>query len=127
MKVVERIIAEENGESFQKHVVDLEMENSRLRSTAVKLQGSVDSSAETIATLQHSVDAGIEDYNLMLEGNKSLLAERNTLHDRSEDLEFELTKTRASAIKGIVALEAKIKSAKAHFMDVAAAGKKTLT
>jgi hypothetical protein len=70
------------------------------------------------------VDAGIEDYNLLLEGNKSLLAKHNTLHDRSEDLEFELTKTRASAIKGIAALEAKIKSAKAHFMDVAAAGKK---
>jgi FtsZ-binding cell division protein ZapB len=127
MKVAEGIITDENGELFQKCITELEMENSWLRATAAKLQGSVDSSGETIATLQRAVDAGIEDYNMLLEGNKSLLAERNALRDPSEDLKSELTKTHASAAEGIAALEARIKSAEAHSMEVAATGKNAYT
>jgi hypothetical protein len=70
MNVVEKIIAEDSGETLQKHVTELEAENSRLKAIVVE-------SAETIATLQHSVDAGIEDYELLQKDNKSLLAERN--------------------------------------------------
>lgn len=51
MKVIEKIIAEEGGEMLLKRVVELEEENSRLKVTAVKLQGLVDSSTETIAML----------------------------------------------------------------------------
>jgi hypothetical protein len=49
-------------------------------------------SSETITTPQRSVDDGIEDYNLLLEGNKSLLDEHNELCYRSEYLESEFAK-----------------------------------
>jgi uncharacterized protein involved in exopolysaccharide biosynthesis len=81
----------------------LEAENSQLRATATKLQGSVDSSVETVATLQRSMASGLEDYDLVMEGNKSLLAERNTLHECSEDIESELMKAHASASENIAA------------------------
>jgi tetrahydromethanopterin S-methyltransferase subunit B len=51
MKVIEKIIAEEGGEMLLKRVVELEEENSWLKATVTKLQGSVDSSTETITTL----------------------------------------------------------------------------
>jgi hypothetical protein len=70
------------------------------------------------------VDAGLEDYELLMNGNKSLLAEHDALHERSEDLESELMKARASAAEDIAAFEARIKSAEAHAVDVAAAGEK---
>jgi hypothetical protein len=50
-KVVEKVIAEESGETLRKRITELEEENSRLKVTAVKLQGLVDSSTETIAML----------------------------------------------------------------------------
>jgi hypothetical protein len=56
-------------ESHQKHIVELKEENSRLKATATKLQGLVDNSAQTIVMLQHSVDAGIGDYDPLMEGN----------------------------------------------------------
>jgi hypothetical protein len=93
----------------------------------VKLQGSVDSSAETITTLERTVAMGVEDYDLLMEGNKSLLAECDVLHERSENLDFELMKARASAAEDIAALEARVKSAEARIMDVTAAGKKCLS
>jgi hypothetical protein len=64
MMVAEQIIAVENGELFRKRVVELEIENSRLRATVAKPQGSINSSAETIATLQCVVDAGIEELSV---------------------------------------------------------------
>jgi hypothetical protein len=51
MKVAEKIIAEESGESLRKRIVELEEENSRLKATSTELYGSVDSSTEIIATL----------------------------------------------------------------------------
>jgi hypothetical protein len=47
--------------------------------------------------------SGLEDYDLVMEGNKSLLAERNTLHECSEDIESELMKAHASAAENIAA------------------------
>jgi hypothetical protein len=62
---------------------------------------------------------------MLMEGNKSLLAKRNALRERSEDLESELTKGRSSAVEDIAALEARIKSVEAHSVDVAVAGENT--
>jgi hypothetical protein len=124
-KVAEKIITEEGGQMLQKRVVELEQENSWVKATAMELHGSVDGSAETIAVMPHSMDAGVEEYNLLLEGNKSLLAKRNALRERSEDLEAELTKARTSEY--IAALEAKVKSTEAHIVDIAASDEKCLS
>jgi hypothetical protein len=78
-------------------------------------------SAEMIGMLQRSVDAGIEVYNLLMEGNKSLLAERDEFRYLSNDLETELA---SSAEKSVADLEARIKSAEAHNVDVAATSEK---
>jgi ATP-dependent protease ClpP protease subunit len=51
MKLTERIVAEEGRETLQKLIAELEEENSWMNATAVKLQGSVDSSVETMTTL----------------------------------------------------------------------------
>jgi hypothetical protein len=72
------------------------------------------------------MDAGIEDYDLLMEGNKSLLLECNALCEHFEDMESELTKAHASAAENNAAMEARIKSVEAHTMDEAAAGEKCL-
>jgi hypothetical protein len=84
-KVAEKIIAKESREWLWRHITELNMENSRQSATTTELQGSVDSSTETITTQQRSVDAGIKDYNLLLEGNKSMLVECDALCNRSKD------------------------------------------
>jgi hypothetical protein len=66
------------------------------------------------------VHAGVEDYNLLLEGNNSLLAEHNELRYHSEDLESKLAEVCSSAVEDIAALEAIIRSAEAHSVDIAA-------
>jgi hypothetical protein len=109
MKVVEKILAEDTGESLQKHVAELEAEE-----------------AELIAKLQRSLDNGVEDYNLLMVGNESLLAECNDLLPHAEDLESELGKVRATATADVAELDTKILSAKAHSVDVAAASEKRL-
>jgi hypothetical protein len=58
------------------------------------------------------VDNGIKDYDLLLEGNKSLLAERDDFCFRCEDLQAELAEDRFEAKKQIADLEAKFESAK---------------
>jgi hypothetical protein len=83
-------------------------------------------STETIAMLQCSVDAGIEDYNLLMEGNKSLLAERDEFRYRSSDLETEPSQVRSNAKMSVSDLETRIKSAKGHCMDAATAREKWL-
>jgi hypothetical protein len=72
--------------------------------------------------LAHSVD----DYNLLMVGNESMLAERNELRYHTEDLESELVKACADSVENIATLEAKLKSAEAHGVDVAADGEKHL-
>jgi hypothetical protein len=83
-------------------------------------------SAETIATLQRAMDTGIEDYNLLMDGNKSLLAEHDEFCYCSDHMETELVKIRSDAEKNITDLEARIRSAEAHSIDVAATGEKQL-
>jgi hypothetical protein len=72
------------------------------------------------------VDNGVEDYNLLMEGNKNLLAERNDFCHHCEDLKVELAGVCSDAKKRIADLEARAKSTKAHSVDVAAAGKEHL-
>jgi hypothetical protein len=90
------------------------------------MRATVKESAEMIAMLQRSVDAGIEDYDLLMEGNKSLLAERNEFCYHCEDLNVELAKVHSDAEKIITNLEVRVKSAEAHNVDVAIAGEKRL-
>jgi hypothetical protein len=70
------------------------------------------------------VDNGVNNYNLLMEGNKSLLAERNDFRYRCEDLKAELAEVHSDAEKRTANLEVRVKAAKAHNIDVAAAGEK---
>jgi hypothetical protein len=99
------IIAEDSGASLQRHVMELEKDKD---------------------VLQCAVDHGIEDYNLLVVGNKSLASKRDELKSRCEGLQVELAKTCFDVEKRVAALEAKVRSAKAHYIDVAAAGENRL-
>jgi hypothetical protein len=72
------------------------------------------------------MENGIEDYDLLLEGNKSLLAECDDFCYHCEDLQAELVEAHSGAKKKIADLEAKVEFAKAHSADNAATGKKHL-
>jgi hypothetical protein len=72
------------------------------------------------------MDNGVEDYNLLMEGNKSLLAEHNDFHYRCEDLKVGLLEVRSDAGKRTFDLEARVMAAKAHSVDVAATDVKQL-
>jgi hypothetical protein len=104
-KAVETIITEDSDALLCKHIAELEMEKS---------------------TLQCIVDNGIEDYILLMTSNACLLAECNDFRYRCEDLEKELVDVRSDTKKRIADLEAKVKSAKAHRIDVVAASKRQL-
>jgi hypothetical protein len=107
-------------------IAELEEENSLLKTTTIELQRSVDSSAEDVASLQHSLEAGIDDYDLLLEGHKSLLAECNTLCDHPADLESALEDAKAITAKDIAALEARVISTESHVVDEAVAEENVL-
>jgi hypothetical protein len=114
-KIIEKILAEDDGESLQKRVAELEVENSRLSTVAAQ-------SSKTITKMQRSLDGGVEDYNLLMAGNERPLAEHNDLHHHTEDLETELAKVRAATAGDVVALEVKVTSVEAHSVDVVATG-----
>jgi hypothetical protein len=116
-KVAKTIIPEDNGASLRKRIAVLEADNSHLNATTAK-------SAETISTLQQVMDNGVKDYNLLMEGNKSLLAEHNDFSYHCEDLKAELAKVRSDAEKRTADLEAKVKATKAHSVDVATTDEK---
>jgi hypothetical protein len=59
------IIAEDSRASLYRHVTELEKDKD---------------------ALQHTVDHGIEDYDLLVTGNRSLLSERVELKSRCEGL-----------------------------------------
>jgi hypothetical protein len=67
-----------------------------------------------------------EEYEVLQLGNVSLLVEHNDICYWCEDMEAWLAKVRSDFAVSIASLEAKIKSANAHIVDVAATGKKTL-
>jgi hypothetical protein len=103
-KVAETIIAEDNGASLCQCIVELKVENSQLKATIAE-------STETIGTLQRAVNNEVEDYNLLLEGNKSLVAECNDFHYRCEDLKGEVAEVFSDAEKRTINLEAWVKAA----------------
>jgi hypothetical protein len=90
------------------------------------MRTTTEESAKTIATLQCSVEAGIEDYDLLLEGNKSFMSEHDEFFYCREDLKADLMKVRSDAEKNVADLEATVKSTEAHNIDVDAAGEKRL-
>jgi SMC interacting uncharacterized protein involved in chromosome segregation len=104
-KAAETIIAEDSGATLHRHIAELEVEKN---------------------TMQRAVDNGIEDYNLLMVGNESLLAERNDFRYRCEELEKKLTEVHSDSKKRIADLEAKVKSAEARSVDVATTGEKRL-
>jgi FtsZ-binding cell division protein ZapB len=65
-RVAETIIAEDSGALLRQHIAELKEDKS---------------------TLQHTVDNGVNDYNLLQVGNNSLLAERTDFKYNFEDLE----------------------------------------
>jgi thioredoxin-related protein len=104
-KVAETIIAEDSGASLHHRVAKLKAEKD---------------------TLQHVVDNGIQNYDLLLEGNKSLLVDRDDLCYYCEDLQAELAEVRSGAKKQIANLEVKVESVEAHSIDVVATGERCL-
>jgi hypothetical protein len=117
--VAKTIIAKDNGASLHKRIAKLEAENSQLKATTAE-------SAETIGMLQRAMDNRVEDYNLLMEGNKSLLAERNDINYRCVDLKIELAEVHSDSEKKTADLEVRVKTAEAHSVDVATAGEKQL-
>jgi hypothetical protein len=99
--------------------MELEADNSQLEAIAAE-------STEAISMLHGTVNAGIEDYELLMDGNKSLLAECDDFRYHSEDLQAELAEVCSDAKKIIAILESKVKSTDGHSDDVAAAGEKRL-
>jgi chromosome segregation ATPase len=93
----EKIITEENSDDLRKHVTELDEENSQMKASIAELQKFVDNSTEVVTSLRQAREAGIEDYELLKDGNSSLLVERNALQDRAADLESELAGAKTSA------------------------------
>jgi hypothetical protein len=102
-RAAETIIAEDNGASFRKRISELENDK---------------------GTLQHNVDLGIEDYNLLVAGKKKLVSERDELKHRCTDRHAELVRVCSDAQNRIDDLEAKVKSAKVRSIEVVADGEK---
>jgi hypothetical protein len=102
-KAAETIITEDSGASLYQRIAELKAEKN---------------------TLHHALDNGIEDHDLLLEGNKSLLVAHGDFCYCCENLQADLVEVLSTAKKQIVDLEVKIESAKAHSTDVAATGEK---
>jgi SMC interacting uncharacterized protein involved in chromosome segregation len=101
----EDITAEDSGESFRDCIAELEKDKDML---------------------QHVLNLRVEDYNLVVAGNEKLASECDKLRQRCEGLVAELSKTRSNAWRRIEDLEARVKSAEARSVDIAAEGEKCL-
>jgi uncharacterized protein with PhoU and TrkA domain len=97
----ETIIAEDDGASLHKCILELENDKDML---------------------QHAVDLSIGDYNLLVVGNKKLASERDELKHRCTDLQAELVEVRSDAQKRIDDLEERVKSTEARRINAAADG-----
>jgi hypothetical protein len=98
-RAVVTIIGEDSGASLRSRIAEIEKDKD---------------------TLQLTIYRGIVDYDLLLVGNKKLASERDKLKHRCEDLQAELTEARSDAQKRIDDLEAKVKFAEPHNINVAA-------
>jgi hypothetical protein len=101
----EDITAEDSGESFRDCIAELEKDKDML---------------------QHVLNLRVEDYNLVVEGNEKLASECDKLRQWCEGLVAKLSKTRSNAWRRIEDLEARVKSAEACSVDIAAEGEKCL-
>jgi hypothetical protein len=72
------------------------------------------------------MDNGVEDYILLMEGNKGHLAERIDFRHRCEDLKVVLAVVRSDATKRITDLEVRAMSVEAHSVNVDGASEKHL-
>jgi hypothetical protein len=104
-RVAGTIIAEDSRVLFHRRVTELEKDKD---------------------AMQRAVDHGIEDYDLLVMGNKSLASERDELESHCEGLQAELAGARYDAKKRVVVLEAKVRSAEAHNITVVSIGEKRL-
>jgi vacuolar-type H+-ATPase subunit D/Vma8 len=82
-----------------------------------------DKSDEAVVLLWQELDEAIKDYDLLKDGNNSLLAECHALRVQVSDLKSEFAMAKASAAENITSLEAKVVSAEARVMDEVVAGK----
>jgi hypothetical protein len=99
------IIAKDSGASLHRRVTELE---------------------KVKDVLQCAIDHGIEDYDLLVTGNKNLSSERDELKSRCEGLQAELAEVHSDAEKRVAILEAKVRSVEAHNIVVASASEKRL-
>jgi hypothetical protein len=97
--------AEHSGASVHKHIAELDNDKDML---------------------QHAVDHGIKDYDLLVMGNKNLSSECNELKIHCKGLQAELAKACFDTQKGIADLEAKFRFDEACSINVAADGEKCL-
>jgi hypothetical protein len=104
-RTAETIIAEDSRASLHKCVTELEKDKDVLRRV---------------------VDHGIEDYNLLVAGNKSLASEHDELKSHCQGLQAKLANTRCDIKKRVATLEVEVKSAEAHNIDVVSIGEKHL-
>jgi hypothetical protein len=74
--------------------------------------------------LRRELNEEIENYELLNNGNDSLLEERNNVRFRVADLESEVAKVRARVAEDIFALEARLAAAEVHAMEDSAAAEK---
>jgi hypothetical protein len=72
------------------------------------------------------MDNGVEDYILLMEGNKGLLAERIDFRHCCEDLKVALAVVPFDSTKIIADLEVRAKFVEAHSVNVDGASKKHL-
>jgi SMC interacting uncharacterized protein involved in chromosome segregation len=102
-KVVEKIVTKDDGEGLQKHIVELEPKNCKLKAAIAEAS---------------------EDYEVLQMVSSSLLSKRNGARWRCEVLENDVKKANADSATCIAALEVTVESVKAHNAEVAAAGNK---
>jgi LPS O-antigen subunit length determinant protein (WzzB/FepE family) len=104
-KVAESIIAEGSGASFCKRIAELERDKK---------------------ALQLVVDHSVEDYKMVVAGSRTISSGRDRLKIRCESLQAELVQARSDAKKRVSNLEAKVKFAEAHGVELATEGEKNL-
>jgi phosphoribosylaminoimidazole carboxylase (NCAIR synthetase) len=98
--------------------------NAQLMVSEAKMQKTIDYSSEVVTLLRRELNEEIENYELLKNGNDSLLEERNNVRFRVADLESEVAKVRARVAEDIFALEARLAAAEVRAMEDSTAAEK---
>jgi hypothetical protein len=104
-KDAETIITEDSGDSFRKHIAELERGKD---------------------SLQCALDLNAEEYDFVMAGNKNLASERNQLNLHCESLHAKVAQIHSDADKRIANLEVEVKSAETDSVEIATEGNKNL-